>query len=57
VVAGAVSEAKRSSSFLQKRTKKLFPGASRAKRPPRSAFKSFLLLFCKQEALAYAFVS
>jgi hypothetical protein len=57
VVAIAVSEAKRSSSFLQKRTKKLFPGASRAKRPPRSAFNGFLLLFCKQEALAYAFVS
>jgi hypothetical protein len=44
-----------SSSFLQKRTKKLLPVWARCSRKGRSQMnKSFLLLFFKKEVLAYS---
>jgi hypothetical protein len=48
-------EAEERSSFLKKRTKKLFPGASHEAAPavPQAPTgKSFLLLFFKKEALS-----
>jgi Fe-S-cluster containining protein len=49
---GAYAKAKRSCSFLKKRTKKLLPLGARCRIEPRQPNKSLLLLFFRKEDLS-----